>query len=233
MKNSIQSLLRGPFGSWLIANYMRFVSLTSRHIYEPSDPSRKFGTQHPVIYATWHGHSYIFGFRFRNGPMPTLMAARHGDGRLIGNALKYLGVPVVFGGGSTSETNSSRGGAKAFLQLLKEMKAGRSVTLTADIPKRARIAGAGIILMARKSGAPIIPAAMTTSRRKLMTSWDQMQINLPFSRLVYVIGEPIYVPNDGSPVEIYQQKLQDALNAAQDRAFDLADQGRDRPRIKC
>lgn len=224
MKESFKSFLRGPVGSWLISLYLRCVSLTSRHIYEPEDPNNRFGTGGPVIYATWHGQNFVFAFRFAKGRHPTLLVAQHGDGRMVGQAMQYLGVPLVFGSGSTERTDINKGGARAFLQLLKELRRGQSVTLTADVPKTAREVGEGIILMARKSGVPIIPVAMTTSRRKILKTWDRMQWNLPFSRLVFVEGAPITVPDDGAPLTPYQARLAEALESAQLRAFALADQ---------
>ncbi len=222
MKHSIKALLRGPVGSRLISLYLRLVSATSRHIYEPADAGRAFGTGGPVIYATWHGQNFIFAFRFKNGPPPTLLVAHHGDGRMVGQAMNHLGVPLVFGSGSTDPTSGNKGGARAFLKLLKELRRGQSVTLTADIPKIAQEVGTGIVLLARKSGAPIVPVAMTTSRRKILKSWDRMQFNLPFSRMVFVASDPLYVPDDGTPLDGYQQALHDALNTAQSRALKIA-----------
>jgi lysophospholipid acyltransferase (LPLAT)-like uncharacterized protein len=37
--------------------------------------------------------------------------------------------------------------------------------MTADMPKRARTAGLGIVTLARLSGRPIVPTAVVTSRR--------------------------------------------------------------------
>jgi lysophospholipid acyltransferase (LPLAT)-like uncharacterized protein len=222
VKEAIKAFLRGPMGSYLISLYLRFVSLTSRHIYEPGDPEGRFGTDGPVIYATWHGQNFIFAFRFRKGTHPTLLVAHHGDGRMVGQAMAYMGVPLVFGSGTTEETDTNKGGARAALQLLKVLRAKKSITLTADVPKTAREVGPGIILIARKSGVPIIPVAMTTSRRKILKTWDRMQLNLPFSRMVFVEGAPIRVPKDDSPSELYQAALTEALEKAQARAFAIA-----------
>lgn len=217
--------MRGPFGSWLISLHLRFVSLTSRHIYFPAHKKGDFFNQGPVIYATWHGQNFIFGFYFRKGSHPTLLVAHHGDGKMAGQVAANLGVPLVHGSGSTRRVDTAKkGGAKAFLQLLKELRRGQSVTLTADMPKQARQVGDGILLLARKSGCPIIPVAMATSRRKILRTWDRMQLNLPFSRMVFVTGEAISVTGEDN--EGYRQKLHDALEEAQTRALELADNGR-------
>ena len=77
------------------------------------------------------------------------------------------------------------------------------------MPKISRVAGLGIIKLARESGRPIYPVAVATSRRLEFDSWDQAAINLPFSRGAIVVGEPICVAADANP---------DALEAARSRA---------------
>ncbi|NOX41564.1 MAG: DUF374 domain-containing protein [Alphaproteobacteria bacterium] len=225
LKTALKSLLQGPVGSYLIALYLRFVSLTSRHLIESHHPDSPNETRCAVIYATWHGQNFVFAFRFRKHIYPVLLVALHGDGQLIGRAMRYLGVPLIYGSGATDKKNGQKGGARAFLQLLRALKRDQSVTLTADVPKIAREVGEGIVLLARKSGAPIVPVAMTTSRRKIAKNWDRMQINLPFSRMVFVEGAEIEVPDDDTPLKTYQQQLQSALDRAQERAFELADKG--------
>lgn len=223
MKEAFKSFLRGTFGSWLISLYLRAVSATSRHVHLPADGGHNFEDGAPVIYATWHGQNFIFAFRFRKGKHPTLLVAHHGDGRMVGQAMAYMGVPLVFGSGTTEETDTNKGGARAALQLLRVLRSGKSVTLTADVPKIARNAGPGIILIARKSGVPIVPVAMTTSRRRILKTWDRMQWNLPFSKMVFVTGDPIAIPKDDTDPAKHQAHLTAVLDALQARAFALAD----------
>ena len=222
MKEAVKSFLRGPVGTRLISGWLRLVAATSRHVFDPADPEGRFAAGGPVIYATWHGQNFIFAFRFVNRNFPTLLVAHHGDGRMVGQAMANLGVPLVFGSGTTEATATDKGGARAFLKLLKELRRGQSVTLTADVPKIARVVGPGIVLLARKSGVPIVPVAMTTSRRFVLKTWDRMQFNLPFSHMVFVEGPPIKVPDDATPLALYQAQLTGALEQAQKRAFDLA-----------
>ena len=40
------------------------------------------------------------------------------------------------------------------------LESGSSVALTADVPKRARVAGMGIVTLAKLSGRPIVPTAV-------------------------------------------------------------------------
>lgn len=222
VKQHLKAFLRGPFASHLLANYLRLVMLTSRKTFVLASGDR-LGDINPVIYTSWHGHSYLFPFMFRRGTCPTLLVARHGDGRMVGNAMNVLGMPLTFGSGSNDKTDVNKGGAKAFLTLLRLLKAGKSIKITADVPKVSRVTGQGVILLARKSGVPVVPVAMASSRRIYAKSWDRMQINLPFSRIALVEGAPIIVPDDDSPLEAHQAALTAALEAAEAQAFAIVD----------
>jgi len=52
----------------------------------------------------------------------------------------------------------------------------------------------GVILMAEKSGAPIVPLGISASRRWLMKSWDSYMIPQPFAQGYCLVGDPIFVP---------------------------------------
>ncbi len=90
--------------------------------------------------------------------------------------------------------------------------------MIADIPHGTpRDAGLGIVLLARLSGRPILPTAITTSRRKVLErSWDKTTINLPFGRSSIVIGMPVFVPAnaDAAEMERKRQEVTASLNAA-------------------
>ncbi|TIU55682.1 MAG: hypothetical protein E5W25_35095, partial [Mesorhizobium sp.] len=86
--------------------------------------------------------------------------------------------------------------------------------------------GLGIVLLARLSGRPILPAAIATSRRKVLErSWDKTTINLPFGRSSIVVGAPVFVPAnaDEAEMERKRQEVTAALNAATAEAYRLVD----------
>jgi lysophospholipid acyltransferase (LPLAT)-like uncharacterized protein len=99
------------------------------------------------------------------------------------------------------------------------------VVLTADVPKIARVAGMGIVMLARASGRPIYPVAVATSRRYVVGNWDRTTINLPFGRGAAVWGEPVRVPADAGDdaMEMYRRQVEDNLNAATARAYAIVD----------
>jgi len=93
------------------------------------------------------------------------------------------------------------------------------------VPKVARVAGRGIVMLARISGRPIYPVAMATSRRIVMRNWDRSVINLPFSRGAIVLGDPIRVPRhaDAEALETCRRQVEQGLNAVTERAFAIVD----------
>jgi len=86
--------------------------------------------------------------------------------------------------------------------------------LTADVPKVARVAGLGIVTLAKHSGCPIIPVAMATSRHYRLSNWDRSCINLPFGRMSAVRGEPIFVARDADDavLEVARRAVEASLN---------------------
>lgn len=230
MKKAIKSILRSAVGSYMIANYLRFAYYTSRKVVILPETGAYTGAEAPVIYATWHGQNFLFPFWFRGKAPTNALVALHGDGRMIGRAIGFLGVKLILGSGGggnmSGKTRGGKGGAKAFLKLRRVLQAGETVTMTADVPKISRVVGEGIILLARKSGAPIAPIAIVSSRRTLLKNWDRTQIHRPFSRIIYVMGDHITVPDDGTPLKTYSTRLQAAMEAVEARAFALADKRR-------
>jgi lysophospholipid acyltransferase (LPLAT)-like uncharacterized protein len=96
-----------------------------------------------------------------------------------------------------------------------------NVAMTADVPKRSRIAGLGVIMLARESGRPIMPFAMATSRFIRLKNWDRTTINLPFGRGALVGGDIIMVPPDADAeaMEKSRAHLEATLNEATRRAY--------------
>jgi lysophospholipid acyltransferase (LPLAT)-like uncharacterized protein len=206
------------------AEYLRFVWNTSRCVLEPADIYERIIPNLPVIIAMWHGQHFMVPFIRRNYPAKVLVS-RHRDGEINAIAAARLGVGTIRGSGDTGGRFDLKGGVGAFQAMVATLQEGCSVALTADVPKIARVAGIGIVKLAQLSGRPILPAAVVTSRRKVLDNWDRTSINLPFSRLAMVAGDPITVPvdADSATLESSRQALETSLNRATARAYELAD----------
>ena len=99
--------------------------------------------------------------------------------------------------------------------MVRALEENYNVALTADVPKRSRVAGLGIIMLARESGRPIMPFAMATSRFIRLNNWDRTTINLPFGRGALVGSEAIVVPPDADAETM--EKLRAQLEAHPER----------------
>lgn len=209
----------------MAAEYLRFVHLTSRTVTVPSDIYERARPDLPVILAMWHGQHFLAPFIKRDGHKGKTLISRHRDGEMNAIAAEWLGVETIRGSGDHGDGFYRKGGVSAYLQMLDALAEGYNVALTADVPKVSRVAGAGIIRLARDSGRAIYPLAIASSRRKEMNNWDRTAINLPFSRIAGVVGDPIRVEADADDeaLENARLALENSLNDITKQAYAIAD----------
>jgi lysophospholipid acyltransferase (LPLAT)-like uncharacterized protein len=208
----------------LAAEYLRLVWKTSRFTIEPPDFYKRAEPEQPVIIAIWHGEHFLMPFLRRNHRIKVLIS-RHSDGEINAIAAERLGISTIRGSGDHGHDYQRKGGVTAFLGMLEVLAEGWNVALTADVPKVSRIAGLGIVTLARESGRPIYPVSLATSRRIVLDSWDRSEVNLPFSRGAIVAGEPIRIAKDADAQTLEQARgaLNNALNAVSERTHAIVD----------
>jgi len=211
----------------LAAEYLRLAFKTTRFVIEPADSYARVDANMPIIMAMWHGQHFLVPFLQRPDERAKVLISRHRDAEINAIAAERLGVETIRGSGDTGREFLRKGGVGAFRQMLDALQNNYSVALTADVPKIARVAGHGIVMLARESGRPIFPVAVATSRRYVLHNWDRTTINLPFGRGAAVAGEPVRVPADADngALEEYRRQVEDRLNAATARAYALVDGG--------
>ncbi|MBI2242183.1 MAG: lysophospholipid acyltransferase family protein [Magnetospirillum gryphiswaldense] len=206
--------LRG-FLCWLVSLYIRLVWVTSRWQVENAQVPQLYWDQgKPFILSFWHGRLIMMMKCWRSGVPVAMMTSQHRDGQLIARMSAHFGIGSVTG-------STSRGGAGALRAMLKLLKAGEYVGITPDGPKGPRMRAAdGIVILAKLSGCPIIPATCAASPRWLLKSWDRFQVPKPFGKGVFIWGEPIFVSRDASDedVERVRQHLETVLNDLCDQA---------------
>ena len=209
----------------LAAAYIKLVYATSRIKREPEDTDAKLFSQHPQILAMWHGQFLLLPKLKPKRPADVrAMVSRHGDAALIGAVLERFGMSLIRGAGA-GKRRRNRGGATALRESLRALSSGATVAMTADVPPGpARRAGEGIATLASLSGRPVVPLAIATSRLIATPTWSAFTINLPFSNLAIVIGDPVYVPqtNDAEIIEEGRIAIERALAEVTARAYALA-----------
>ncbi|HEX5508421.1 MAG TPA: lysophospholipid acyltransferase family protein, partial [Pseudolabrys sp.] len=182
----------GTAAAW----YLQLVWHTSRATLEPTTIYET--VQFPAIVAMWHGQHFLMPFIKRDDPShrAKVLISRHRDGEINARAAERLGIGTIRGSGAHSGEFHRKGGAVAFTEMLKALREGYNVALTADVPKVARVAGMGVVKLAQLSGRPIYAVAIASQRRIELDNWDRSAINLPFGRVALVASQAITVPSD-------------------------------------
>jgi lysophospholipid acyltransferase (LPLAT)-like uncharacterized protein len=206
----------------LAAEYLRLVWLTNKFAFDPPDVYDIVEPAQPAIFAFWHGQHFLTPFiKTKDSHRAKVLISRHRDGEFNAIAAERLGIGTIRGSGDHGSAFHRKGGVGAFKEMVRALADGYNVASTADVPKRARVVGMGIIMLARETGRPIMPFAMATSRFVRLNNWDHTTINLPFGRGALVGIGTVVVPRDadGETMEKLRLQVQAYLNEATRRAY--------------
>ncbi len=209
---------------WLAARYIALVRDSSTVVRVPENMDRRIGELAPAIFSSWHGQ-FLMSPVMKPGDQPAkMMIARHRDAEVIAQAVGHFDIELIRGAGAAGR-RKDRGGSTAFRAALASLKDGVNVAMTADVPTgHPRRAGMGVVMLASLSGRPIIPMGFATRRSLAFRTWSRFTLNLPFSKLALVMGEPVQVPHeaDGSELEASRAEVEHRLNVATREAYRLA-----------
>lgn len=150
----------------------------------------------PLIYAVWHGRILMVPWlnarlrRTRGARVVRVLTSHSRDGELMSRFATRFGLDAVRG-------SSSRGGAAALRALAGALRAGADVAVVPDGPRGPRChVQPGIVVLARLTGAPIVPLAFAARPARRLRTWDEFLIPLPFARSALVLGSPLTVARD-------------------------------------
>ena len=228
MRRLLRDTLRGSWFQrgigFLAAEYLKFVWRTNRFILDPPGLYERVEPQLPAIFAFWHGQHFMTPFiKTKDSHVAKVLVSLHPDGEYNAIAAERLGIGTIRGSGDHGSGFHRKGGISAYREMVRALEENYNIALTADVPKRSRVVGLGIIMLARESGRPIMPFAMATSRYIRLNNWDRTTINLPFGRGALIGVEEVYVPSDADAetMEELRLKLEAILNEATRRAYAL------------
>jgi len=159
------------------------------------------------IYVFWHDRIFLTTYWWRNRRI-VVMTSRSFDGEYIARFIQRFGYGAVRG-------SSTRGAVGAVVEMARLMRAGCTTAFTIDGPKGPRyVAKSGAVLLAKKTGQPIMPVTMALDRYWTLPSWDLFQIPKPFTRARVYVAPPIYVPPDADDhlLAAKRDELQRALD---------------------
>jgi lysophospholipid acyltransferase (LPLAT)-like uncharacterized protein len=173
----------------------------------------------PAILACWHGR-ILPGVLFWKHRGIVAIISQNFDGEWIARIIERFGY-------GTARGSTSRGGARALVQLRRDLAAGKSAVFTIDGPRGpARTAQAGVAWLAGATKHPILPFHIESNRFWTMNSWDRTQVPKPFSTVAVAIGKPIDVPDASEiVVEATRQELERVLGALEHTARGMLNAG--------
>jgi hypothetical protein len=196
--------LAPALGSWAL----RLLAATLRLRREEKTVEPLWALGAPVIYVVWHARLLLLPYLYRERGLRALVS-RSEDGAMVSEVMRRFGFVTVRG-------SSSRGGARGLRSLARAIGAGHSVVVVPDGPRGPReVLKAGIVVLARLTGAHVVPLALGASSEWRVRSWDEFRIPKPFSRCVVRFGEPVLLPPDidAAGEETARKEIEAALNA--------------------
>ena len=218
MKETLKKLKRRLAGNLLpglIFRTIRLLRATMRVKVIGEEIPRSFHDRgEGTINVFWHGRLLMLPFFYRGKGLYVLISS-HGDGEIIANVMKLFGFHLVRG-------SSSKRGKEAFLEMVRLAKGNRDLAITPDGPRGpAEVVKEGVAQVARITGRPVITLAFSSSRGKRFGSWDRFLLPYPFSRGVFVWGEPLHY-REGEESEAFRLRIEEALRDTTRRADEYA-----------
>src|SRR5712691_9349089 len=125
------------------------------------------------IYTFWHDRVFLATYFWQRRAI-VVMTSRSFDGEYIARFIQRFGYGAARG-------SSSRGAVGAIIEMTRLMRAGCATAFTIDGPKGPRyVAKMGAVLLAKKTGHPIMPVSLALARYWQAPSWDSFQLPKPF-----------------------------------------------------
>ncbi len=148
----------------------------------------KIATQdgNKFISAFWHGRMLIPWYIHRNYKIAALVS-KSKDGEILTRLLKNWNYNVVRG--------SSHIGGKEALQIMEnKIDEDFSFAITPDGPTGpVNKMKAGAVVLAHRKSVPLFLIGAASSKHFVFNSWDKFQVPKPFSKVVVIYSEPVYV----------------------------------------
>jgi hypothetical protein len=165
----------------------------------------------PAIGAFWHGRLLMMPIIYK-GKNLSFLVSPHRDGQVVGKAIKRFGFHAILG-------STTRKGFSGLKQMVKAH--GSDIAIVPDGPRGPRYCvQIGVIELAKLTGRRIVPFTFSASKRKIFNTWDHFLLPYPFSKGVFIWGEPIMVDPNGDRAHLEEMRtlLEKRLNELTERA---------------
>jgi lysophospholipid acyltransferase (LPLAT)-like uncharacterized protein len=145
-----------------------------------------YDARQPHVFLLWHEALLPLLWQHRHQGVAIVVSEAR-EGRYLAEFAAGLGYRSLYG-------SSTRGGMRALLGAVRELRAGRAVAFTPDGPRGPRRElKPGVVAAAQRGGAVIIPIHAEAERAWRLHSWDRFMIPKPFARVHISYGQPFEV----------------------------------------
>ncbi len=208
------------------AGYLKCVYLTGRWTVQ-RDPEfqRLWNAGDPFILCFWHGRLLMMPFIWGSHRVMHMLMSGSRDGQLITRTVAHFGIRSIVG-------SRNRSGAASLRKMVRTLRNGEFVGITPDGSRGPRMrVSDGCVETARMAGAPLVPITFSCSNGKALGTWDRLLVPSPFSRGVFIWGEPEYVQlnADRTALPAIRERLENKLNAISEEADQLMGRAPIRP----
>lgn len=167
----------------------------------------------PWIFACLH-RDILPAIRHVRRHRPVLLVSNSPDGDILVRTLGDREYGFVRGA-------SGEDGGRAFVLLKQALAGGRHVGIAVDGPKGPfGVVHAGVLRLARVTGAPIVPLRARAARARSLGTWDRTLVPWPGARVVVERGEAIALnaADSAETVAAAHRRLAGFLVAPEERA---------------
>ncbi len=212
---TIKKKLVAWWGPWLAYWTIKLLGRTMRFEEINLEIPKSFWERGiPALCVFWHGRLLMMPLIHKGKRKLSFLVSPHRDGQVVGKALTRFGFHPILG-------STNRKGFSGFKQMVKAHQNGSDIALTPDGPRGPRYhVQIGVIELAKLSGRPVIPLSFSASRKKIFKTWDHFLLPYPFSKGVFIWGEPILVDPNGDRAHLEERRalLENRLNELTERA---------------
>jgi lysophospholipid acyltransferase (LPLAT)-like uncharacterized protein len=167
------------------------------------------------ILALWHGQIFGLLYYLRNTSKLNILVSPSSDGDFLANLGKLLGYIIIRGSSFKRTVPATR-------SILKALRRKEGVVLVGDGSRGPRYKfQPGSLLIASRTGSYLVPMVFDANWKTQLNSWDRFLIPWPFSKCVFSLGNPIFLPSDIKEGELQkaQKDLESKLNSMTKSCF--------------
>jgi len=168
-----------------------------------------------TLWAFWHNRLMLVPYvrlqaKARKNAGALTSASK--DGEILAAFLRHFDLYPVRG-------SNSRRGAAALIEMIRMIEGGFDFGITPDGPRGPRYSfNPGVITLAQKTGAKIVPIQVHYSKYWQLKSWDGFMIPKPFSRvdITMLPMETVQLTNNEDAFEAERNRIAEILRNGQE-----------------